>query len=92
MNLLPRHESDEVLAQLGFRCLAPQRFTTMDGTQITIHAAAWILKEKRLPEDEAEAKSLRSYTIYSDCGTQELDEHDVIALVGETQWASAPYS
>jgi len=84
------HDSPDVLKQLGFRCIQPKKFLLNDGSFITIQADGWMLLEKRLPARESDAALLRLYYVYyPNDGTENLDEVDVIALVGEEIFRNA---
>ena len=90
LRLLPQGDPPDVLRRLGFRCIEPVSFRLRDGSEAVVHASGWMLAEKELPATDAEAGCLRLYTVYyPGYGTEELDEHDVAALVGREAWERA---
>ena len=51
---------------------------------VIIHADAWMLAKKELPDTKAEVSCLRLYHVYyPGGGIDNLDETDVMNLVGE---------
>ena len=53
-------------------------------------ASGWMLADKSLGTTEAEARSLRLYTVYYPAdGTELLDEPDVAFLVGAEAWEAS---
>lgn len=87
---LPQLDPPDVLHRLGFRCIEPRRFTTRDGSAVTVHASGWLLADKSPTATEAEARCLRLYSVYyPKGGTEELDEHDVAFLVGSEAWEAS---
>ena len=57
---------------------------------VVIQADGWMLTNKELPETETEASSLRLYHVYYSGGeTENLDEIDVMNLVGEEAFKRA---
>ncbi len=84
-NHLPPPALDtDTLQRLGFRCLEPTEFRLRDGSRVLVQADGWMLSDQTLPESEVEASCLRFYhVLYSRGGLENLDETDVMALVGK---------
>lgn len=83
--LLPRFVDDEGLRSRAFRCIEPTAAEDKDGGKLLIHASGWL--GNALPS--AVAPYERLYHVYFEAGgVEELDEPDVIGLVGEQRWQS----
>ena len=75
---------------LAFRCITSTFFALSDSSELLVHASGWILGKKELPKDQNEAPCLRLYHVYyGDGRTEELDEWDVMELVGSDKFLAA---
>ena len=79
-------DTKKTLKELGFSCLDPTFFKLENGSEVLVQADCWMLKDKKLKKDENENKLLRFYHVYYEKRTENLDEIDVVNLLGEKNW------